>query len=46
MSFFMFFALMKIGILRVSKEVEEAGMDVSKHGGSAYEDAAKSTTSS
>ena len=37
MSFFMFGLLMKLGILRVSKEVEEAGMDVSKHGGSAYE---------
>jgi ammonia channel protein AmtB len=27
---------MRIGILRVSEEVEMAGMDVSKHGGSAY----------
>jgi len=46
MTFLMFFILKMAGILRVSQEVEEAGMDVSKHGGSAYEDAAKSTTSS
>ena len=46
MTFIMFFILKMAGILRVSQEVEEAGMDVSKHGGSAYEDAAKSTTSS
>ena len=46
MTFMMFFILKMAGILRVSQEVEEAGMDVSKHGGSAYEDAAKSTTSS
>jgi len=32
----MFFALKMSGILRVSEEVEMAGMDVSKHGGSAY----------
>jgi Amt family ammonium transporter len=37
LSFLMFFLLKKIGILRVSAEVEAAGMDVSKHGGSAYE---------
>merc|ERR1711988_1088604 len=32
----MFFGLKTAGLLRVSSEVEEAGMDVSKHGGSAY----------
>jgi Amt family ammonium transporter len=32
----MFFTLKMSGILRVSEEVEMAGMDVSKHGGSAY----------
>ena len=37
MSFLMFFPLKKLGILRVSAEVEAAGMDVSKHGGAAYE---------
>ena len=37
MSFLMFFPLKKMGLLRVSAEVEAAGMDVSKHGGSAYE---------
>jgi Amt family ammonium transporter len=37
MSAIMFFPLKKIGLLRVSAEVEAAGMDVSKHGGSAYE---------
>jgi ammonia channel protein AmtB len=26
-----------MGILRVSAEIEAAGMDVSKHGGAAYE---------
>jgi len=36
-SVLMFFTLKKIGILRVSAEMEAAGMDVSKHGGSAYE---------
>ena len=37
MSFLMFFPLKKLGMLRVSAEIEAAGMDVSKHGGSAYE---------
>jgi len=37
MSILMFFPLKKMGILRVSAEIEAAGMDVSKHGGSAYE---------
>merc|ERR1719502_1128320 len=37
MSFIMFFPLKKVGLLRVSAEVEAAGMDVSKHGGAAYE---------
>jgi len=37
MSFIMFFPLKKAGLLRVSAEVEAAGMDVSKHGGAAYE---------
>jgi len=32
----MFFVMKKIGIFRVSAEIEEAGMDTSKHGGSAY----------
>jgi len=32
----MFFALNKLGLLRVTREVEEAGADVSKHGGAAY----------
>jgi len=36
MSFIMFFPLKKAGLLRVSAEVEAAGMDVSKHGGEAY----------
>jgi Amt family ammonium transporter len=35
-SFIMFFCLKKLNILRVSFEVERAGMDTSKHGGSAY----------
>ena len=35
-SFLTFFALKKAGILRVSEEEEMAGMDVSHHGGSAY----------
>jgi len=32
----LFFPLKKMGLLRVSAEIEAAGMDVSKHGGSAY----------
>jgi len=36
LSFLMFFSLKKMGILRVSAEMEAAGMDVSKHGGGAY----------
>jgi Amt family ammonium transporter len=32
----MFMILKKLGLLRVSAEVEAVGMDVSKHGGSAY----------
>ena len=35
-SLLMFLALKMAGMLRVSSEVEEAGMDISKHGGSAY----------
>mmetsp|Transcript_39215 Transcript_39215/g.83583 ORF Transcript_39215/g.83583 Transcript_39215/m.83583 type:complete len:456 (-) Transcript_39215:235-1602(-) len=34
----MFMAMKLIGILRVPPDVEDAGMDVSKHGGSAYTD--------
>merc|ERR1719387_2318133 len=37
MSLIMFVPLKQLGLLRVSAEVEAAGMDVSKHGGSAYE---------
>jgi len=37
MSCIMFFPLKLLGILRVSAEIEAAGMDVSKHGGAAYE---------
>jgi len=37
LSAMMFMALKMTKMLRVSAEVEEAGMDVSKHGGSAYE---------
>ena len=37
MSAIMFFILKAAGILRVSAEMEEAGMDVSKHGGPAYD---------
>jgi len=33
----LFFVLKVTGLLRVSSEVEEAGMDVSKHGGDAYD---------
>jgi len=36
LSALMFFPLKKLGMLRVAAEVEAAGMDVSKHGGSAY----------
>ena len=32
-----FFALKMSGLLRVSQDIEEMGMDVSKHGGTAYE---------
>ena len=35
-SLLMFFGLKFAGMLRVSEEIEMAGMDVSKHGGSAY----------
>jgi len=44
-SVIMFFPLKKLGLLRVSAEVETAGMDVSKHGGSAYETPAASVAS-
>ncbi len=37
MSLLLFGALKFAGLLRVSPDVEEAGMDVSKHGGTAYE---------
>jgi len=37
MSLLMFIPLKLMGLLRVSAEVEAAGMDVSKHGGAAYE---------
>jgi len=37
MSAIMFLVLKMAGILRVSAEMEEAGMDVSKHGGPAYD---------
>jgi len=37
LSSIMFFILKVVGILRVSAEMEAAGMDVSKHGGAAYE---------
>jgi Amt family ammonium transporter len=40
LSLAMFFPLKMLGLLRVSAEIEEAGMDVSKHGGAAYEGAA------
>jgi len=36
LSLLMFVPLKVMGMLRVSAEVEDAGMDVSKHGGSAY----------
>jgi len=36
LSSIMFMILKVVGILRVSAEMEAAGMDVSKHGGSAY----------
>ena len=36
MACLLFFPLKKFGILRVTPEVEAAGMDVSKHGGPAY----------
>jgi len=37
LSCIMFMSLKMANVLRVSAEVEDAGMDVSKHGGSAYE---------
>ena len=37
LSSIMFFVLKKTGLFRVSAEVEEEGMDTSKHGGSAYD---------
>jgi Amt family ammonium transporter len=37
LSCIMFMLLKVVGILRVSAEMEAAGMDVSKHGGAAYE---------
>ena len=37
LSAIMFFILKVVGLLRISAEMEAAGMDVSKHGGSAYE---------
>ena len=37
MSTILFLSLKAAGILRVSSEVEELGMDISKHGGTAYE---------
>ena len=37
LSFIMFFVLKMTGLLRVSQDIEEMGMDVSKHGGTAYE---------
>merc|ERR1711988_1423155 len=37
MSLILFGSLKAAKVLRVSEEVEDAGMDVSKHGGSAYE---------
>ena len=33
----MFFGMKMAGVLRISEEVETLGMDLSKHGGSAYE---------
>merc|ERR1711988_610616 len=36
MSVIMFLPLKMAGLLRVSADIEDAGMDVSKHGGSAY----------
>lgn len=37
MSLLLFGALKMGGMLRVSQEIEEIGMDLSKHGGNAYE---------
>merc|ERR1719326_257547 len=43
LSFIMFFTLKKLGLLRVPKEVEVAGLDDSKHGGSAYTNTTKAS---
>lgn len=32
----LFYALKRLGLLRISPEEEHAGLDISKHGGSAY----------
>jgi Amt family ammonium transporter len=37
----LFYSLRRAGIFRVSAEVEEMGMDISKHGGEAYVDVAR-----
>jgi len=37
LSAMMFMGLKMANVLRVSPDVEDAGLDVSKHGGSAYE---------
>jgi len=45
LSFLMFFLLRMLGLLRVSKDVEVAGLDDSKHGGNAYNVDQKSAVS-
>lgn len=45
LSCIMFFILKKAGILRVPSSVEEDGLDVSKHGGSAYPEHYPTTSS-